>query len=94
MILSTDTKTVLSFWDANAYYPEDAFDYVRCLRESEVIILQKEIQALMQADDMTRIISRLTGFQFKSAENTRSFLKALKGHLFSAQPVPEIAEYL
>lgn len=80
--ISEHLRMLLSYWGANAYYPEDAPRYIRSLNAQERKILKNELQLLSQSSGPAQILSRATTFEIDSNATAMDFLVRVNSYLF------------
>lgn len=82
--------SILSYWDANAYYPEDAPNYIDSLNTEERDILKRKLRNLEESPDLAKFLSRVTAFDIKTNSEAKSFILNLEAYLFSGGGMPDI----
>lgn len=87
--LSSDLRTLLSYWDANAYSPEDAPDYLRNCSAEEVAAIRAEVSALIDAPKLQKIMQMVTVSEFRTDEQARQFLRKVEEYLFDGGDMPD-----
>ncbi|WP_208348660.1 hypothetical protein [Pseudaestuariivita rosea] len=89
--ISNNLKNLLSYFDSNAYYPDEVKEYIIECSDDKRQELELELKRMISGSgDVANILETNTGFGIKDQKTAKKFFDDLRIHLFDNGPVPEI----